>query len=122
MFEWYISKTKQNLKNAYHSFNPCFPICTTALDRNAGNGIKYWSAVSRLTPKLPMFCYAEATPKLTSAKGSSSFQGSNLLLNKYKFKECKSALFKCTQYSQVLEIFKILEIKRVTLKFFWLAF
>lgn len=39
MFEWYISKTKQNLKNAYRSFNIASPTYTTALDRNADDQI-----------------------------------------------------------------------------------
>ena len=42
-------------------------------------------------PQIPNVLLCRSNPQADISKGSSSFQGSNLLLNKYKFKECKSA-------------------------------
>ena len=53
------------------------------------------------------------THKLTSAKALPPYTVQLYYLNKYKFKECKSASPNVQRYSQVLEIFRILEIKGV---------
>lgn len=83
-----FSKTKQNLKNAYHSFNPpsMAPLLGIETMEMESNIIRSEQADPQHHCLL-----CRSNPKLTSAKDLPSFQGSNLLLNKYKFKECKSA-------------------------------
>lgn len=56
---------------------------------------------------------SSVTHKLTSAKALPPYRAQLYYLHKYKFKERKSASPNLQRYSQVLEIFRTLEIKGV---------